>query len=58
MTDLTPDPMTILPELVLAGGAMALLMLGVFRKEDSFDLISTLSLLLLAVAGALVVSPV
>ena len=55
MTDLTPDLMTILPELVLAGGAMALLMLGVFRKEDSFDLISTLSLLLLAVAGALVV---
>ncbi len=55
MTDLTPDLMTILPELVLAVGAMALLMLGVFRKEDSFDLISTLCLLLLAVAGGLVV---
>ncbi len=55
MTDLTPDLMTILPELVLAGGAMALLMLGVFRKDDSFDLISSLSLLLLAIAGGLVV---
>ena len=55
MTTLTPDLMTILPELVLAVGAMALLMLGVFRKQDSFDLISTLCLLLLAVAGGLVI---
>ncbi|MCP5084462.1 MAG: NADH-quinone oxidoreductase subunit NuoN [Alphaproteobacteria bacterium] len=55
MTNLTPDLMVILPELVLAGGAMALLMLGVFRKEDSFDLVSSLSLMLLAIAGALVV---
>ncbi len=52
---ITPDLLTIGPELILAIGAMAFLMVGVFRNEDSFDLISTLSLLLLAAAGAVLV---
>ncbi|MEM7426561.1 MAG: NADH-quinone oxidoreductase subunit N, partial [Pseudomonadota bacterium] len=52
---ITPDLFTAGPEIILAVGAMALLMVGVFRKDDSFDLISMLSLLLLAgAAGALV----
>lgn len=44
-----------LPELVLVGGAMALLMLGVFRKEseDNAEQIGWLAILLLVVAGAI-----
>ena len=55
MTALTPGLLTIIPELILACGAMLLLMLGVFRSSDSFDLVSTLSLFLLAGAGAVLV---
>ncbi len=44
-----------LPELVLVGGAMALLMLGVFRKEseDNAEQIGWLAILLLVVVGAI-----
>ena len=43
------------PEITLAVMAMALLMIGVFRKERSADLVSTLSLLALAVTAFLVI---
>ena len=42
-----PDLMPALPELILALGAMALLMLGVFRKDDSSQLVSGIALGLL-----------
>ena len=44
-----PDLMPALPELILALGAMALLMLGVFRKDDSSQLVSGIALGLLVV---------
>ncbi len=50
----TNDAMTVLPEIVLAGGAMALLMLGVFRKGDSTALITWLCVGLLVAAGILI----
>ena len=50
------DALLALPEIVLAVGAMAFLMLGVFRKEDSTGLITWLCMLLLAAAGVLVVT--
>jgi NADH-quinone oxidoreductase subunit N len=40
-----------LPEIILASGAMALLMLGVFTRKTSGELILWLAVLLLAVAG-------
>jgi NADH-quinone oxidoreductase subunit N len=53
-----PALQLILPELLIAGGAMALLMIGVFRKADSTSLLTGLAVLLLAVAGGfLVVEP-
>ena len=50
-----PALLPALPEIVLAVGAMVLLMLGAFRGEGSARLINWLSILLLAAAGALVV---
>jgi NADH-quinone oxidoreductase subunit N len=50
-----PDLIPVLPELVLAIGAMALLMLGAFRGEGTAVLISWLAIALLAVAGVVVV---
>jgi NADH-quinone oxidoreductase subunit N len=50
-----PDLIPALPELVLAIGAMALLMLGAFRGEGTAVLISWLAIALLAVAGVVVV---
>ena len=50
----TNDAMTVLPEIVLAGGAMAFLMLGVFRKGDSNALITWLCVALLIAAGVLI----
>jgi NADH-quinone oxidoreductase subunit N len=44
----------LLPELVLGAGAMALLMLGVYRSERPTVLIDVLSILLLIAAGAIV----
>jgi NADH-quinone oxidoreductase subunit N len=49
------DLLPVLPELVLAVGAMALLMFGAFRGEGSARTVSVLSILLLIVAGAIIV---
>jgi NADH-quinone oxidoreductase subunit N len=43
----------VLPELVLAAGAMALLMLGAFRGEKTTPLVTTIAVVLLVVTGAL-----
>ncbi|MFD0987267.1 NADH-quinone oxidoreductase subunit NuoN [Methyloligella solikamskensis] len=48
------DFTTLLPELILPIGAMALLMLGVARKEDSGTLILGLGVLVLILAGGAV----
>ncbi len=45
----------LLPEFVLAGGALALLMLGAFRGERNTTVIDVLSIILLAVAGVIVI---
>ena len=45
-----------LPEIILASGAMALLMLGVFARKVSGELILWVAVLLLAVAGFFVAS--
>ncbi len=50
-TGLTP----LLPEIVLGVGAMALLMLGVYRSERSTVLIDALSIALLVIAGVILV---
>src|SRR5260370_2048923 len=54
-TVLPPDLSPALPEILLAGGAMALLLLGVFRGEGSARLVSWLSvaglIAVLVVAG-------
>src|SRR5262245_28426393 len=49
------DLLPALPEIVLAVGAMVLLMLGAFRGERSASAVNWLSILLLIGAGALVV---
>jgi NADH-quinone oxidoreductase subunit N len=51
LTDLVP----LLPEIILALGAMALLMLGVYRAPRTETLIDVLSIVLLLIAGAAVV---
>jgi NADH-quinone oxidoreductase subunit N len=58
MTDFLdlPSVQPILPELVLAVGAMLLLMLGVTRGDRSTGIVSVLAILLLIVAGALIVT--
>jgi NADH-quinone oxidoreductase subunit N len=45
-----------LPELILAGGALLLLMIGVFIGEKSTSLITLLSVVLLAVVGVVLVT--
>jgi NADH-quinone oxidoreductase subunit N len=45
-----------LPELILAGGAMALLMLGVATKRERGELVLWLAVLILALAGVFVAS--
>jgi len=45
-----------LPELILAGGAMALLMLGVATKRERGELVLWLAVLILVVAGVFVAS--
>jgi NADH-quinone oxidoreductase subunit N len=45
----------LLPEIILAAGAMALLMLGVYRTPRAETLIDVLSIILLVIAGAAVV---
>jgi len=49
------DIIVAVPELILAVGAMALLMLGVFRRSDPINLVNALSVGLLIVAGAAVI---
>ena len=46
-----PTLIPVLPELVMAIGAMALLMLGVFQGDKSYTQVSNFSLLVLLVAG-------
>jgi NADH-quinone oxidoreductase subunit N len=51
-----PALLPVLPEIVLAGGAMALLMLGAFRSERATaDAINWLSIALLVITAAIVV---
>ena len=45
---------TILPELILACGAMALLMLGVFLRKEQGELVLGLAILVIIVAGVFV----
>jgi len=45
-----------LPEIILAGGAMALLMLGVATKRERGELVLWLAILILGVAGVFVAS--
>jgi len=53
-----PSLLPILPELILAVGAMALLMLGVVRGEGAVTSASVLAILLLVAAGvALLLGP-
>jgi NADH-quinone oxidoreductase subunit N len=43
-----------LPEILLAAGGLALVLIGAFRGEKSFGLINTLAFLLLALVGVLI----
>jgi NADH-quinone oxidoreductase subunit N len=43
----------VLPELVLAAGAMVLLMLGAYRGEQTTSLVTNLAIGLLVITGAL-----
>ncbi len=51
MTNMVPNLMPVMPEIILAVGAMLLLMVGVFRPTKAFSEVSTLSLLLLVITG-------
>ena len=51
MTSALPDLTLILPELILACGAMALLMLGVFTGDRSYHSVSWISVLVIVGAG-------
>ena len=53
-THISADVLVALPEIWLAVAAMALLMFGVFRREESTDLVNAASVVALAVTGALV----
>jgi NADH-quinone oxidoreductase subunit N len=57
MTETVELPMLLpaLPEIVLALGAMALLMVGAFRGEQAIRTIDTAAVLLLVVAGVIVI---
>ena len=49
-----PPLVPVLPELMLAVGAMALLMVGVFRGERLFTILSGVAIALLLLAGIMV----
>jgi NADH-quinone oxidoreductase subunit N len=53
-THISADVLVALPEIWLAVAAMALLMFGVFRREESTDLVNAASVVALAVTGALI----
>ncbi len=50
----TSDVFVVMPEILLAVGAMVLLMIGVFKRDDATALVTWLSVLLLIAAGVLV----
>jgi NADH-quinone oxidoreductase subunit N len=50
-----PTLLPLLPEILLGLGAMALLMIGVFRGEDSARFVDVAAIVLLAVAGAVLI---
>jgi NADH-quinone oxidoreductase subunit N len=54
-TPISADMLVALPEIWLALAAMALLMFGVFRKDDASDTVSTASVVVLAIAAGLVI---
>src|SRR5215469_11050157 len=59
MMSISHDLMVLLPELILAGSGMALLMLGVFRSEDgATPALSFLAIAAMAVAAYYVVVPI
>ena len=51
-----PNLLPLLPEFVLGLGAMALLMVGVFRGEDSSRVVDIAAIVLLVVAGVILVT--
>ncbi|WP_262695093.1 NADH-quinone oxidoreductase subunit NuoN [Kordiimonas aquimaris] len=53
-----PELLPVLPEIVLAIGAMILLMLGVFQGNKSYKQVANLSVLLLAIAALLMFTQV
>lgn len=52
--NLHSDLMVLLPELIVAGGAMALLLVGVFTGDRATEIVSWVAVLLLTVAGYLI----
>src|ERR1700679_3535609 len=52
------DIATLLPELILAGGAMVLLLFGALRGEKGVALVSMVAVIVLAAAAWFVISPV
>jgi NADH-quinone oxidoreductase subunit N len=52
MTDAVPNLLPALPELIMAAGALALLVIGVFSGERSTGTISLLSVILIVIAAA------
>ncbi len=58
MTGELPNLIPALPEIILAVGAMALLMLGVFQGDKSYSQVANLSILLLVVAAVIMVTQV
>jgi len=53
-----PTLIPVIPELVMAIGAMALLMLGVFQGDKSYNQMTNLSLLVLVIAGVTMLTQV
>lgn len=58
MTGEIPSLIPVMPELILAIGAMVLLMLGVFQGDKSYGQVSNLSILLMAAAAVVLVTQV
>ncbi|TNE65918.1 MAG: NADH-quinone oxidoreductase subunit NuoN [Alphaproteobacteria bacterium] len=58
MTGDLPTLVPVLPEIILAVGAMVLLMLGVFQGDKSYNQITSLSVILLIAAGVVMFTQV
>jgi len=54
-TPIAADILLALPEIWLAVAAMALIMFGVFRREESTDLVNSMSVLVLAITAGFIV---